>query len=50
VDAAFGYKGDKSDTARVAFLFDLHVKLTSLLPPEKQKRARKAEAERLPVE
>jgi len=38
VDAAYGYKGDKSDVARVAFLFDLYGKLTSLLPVQKTKR------------
>ena len=35
VDAAYGYKGNNSDVARVAFLFELYNKLTSLLPPEK---------------
>lgn len=50
VDAAYRYKGDKSDAARVAFLFDLYVKLTSLLPSEKPKSERKVKAERLPVE
>jgi hypothetical protein len=38
VDAAYAYKAEKSDAARVAFLFDLYGKLTSLLPPEKPKR------------
>ncbi|MDR2213812.1 MAG: N-6 DNA methylase [Pseudomonadales bacterium] len=38
VDAVYGYKGDKSDAARVAFLFDLYGKLTSLLPTDKPKR------------
>jgi hypothetical protein len=32
VDAAYGYKADKSDAVRVAFLFDLYGKLTSPLP------------------
>ncbi|MBF3831164.1 class I SAM-dependent DNA methyltransferase [Burkholderia pseudomallei] len=41
VDAAYGFKGDKSDAGRVAFLFGLYGKLTSLLPAEKPKRARK---------
>jgi hypothetical protein len=41
VDAAYGYKGDKTDAARVAFLFELYGKLTSLLPAEKPKRKRK---------
>jgi hypothetical protein len=40
VDAVYGYKGDKSDAARVAFLFDLYQKLASLLPSEKPKRRR----------
>jgi len=38
IDATYGYKGDKSDAARVAFLFDLYGKLTSLLPTDKPKR------------
>ncbi|WP_321207459.1 class I SAM-dependent DNA methyltransferase [Paraburkholderia domus] len=42
VDAAYGFKGDKSDAARVAFLFDQYGKLTSLLPPEKPKGERKS--------
>ncbi|MDR0274793.1 MAG: hypothetical protein LBI48_05555, partial [Burkholderiaceae bacterium] len=37
VDAAYGYKGDKSDAERVAFLFDLYGKLTNLLLAEKPK-------------
>lgn len=41
VDAAYGFKGDKSDAGRVSFLFGLYGKLTSLLPAEKPKRARK---------
>lgn len=41
VDAAYGFKGDKSDAGRVAFLFVLYGKLTSLLPLAKPKRARK---------
>lgn len=44
VDAAYGFKGDKSDADRVAFLFDLYGKATSLLPSEKPKRARKVSA------
>ncbi|MEX3843186.1 class I SAM-dependent DNA methyltransferase [Paraburkholderia sp. BR10882] len=44
VDAAYGFKGDKSDAVRVAFLFVLYGKLTSLLPREKPKRARKERA------
>lgn len=41
VDAAYGFKGDKSDAGRVAFLFALYGKLTSLLPAERPKRARR---------
>ncbi|MDR2239634.1 MAG: hypothetical protein LBE33_04260 [Zoogloeaceae bacterium] len=40
IDAAYGYKGDKSDAARVAFLFDLYGKLTNLLPTEKPKQGK----------
>jgi len=32
VDAAYGYKGATTDAARVAFLFSLYQKITSLLP------------------
>ena len=35
VDAAYGYKGVNTDAARVAFLFALYQKITSLLPAEK---------------
>ncbi|MGX7003786.1 class I SAM-dependent DNA methyltransferase [Caballeronia sp. KNU42] len=38
VDAAYKYKGDKTDAARVAFLFERYGRLTSLLPTEKPKR------------
>jgi len=42
VDAAYGKKGFNSDAERVAFLFDLYQKYTTLLPAaEKPKRARK---------
>jgi hypothetical protein len=41
VDAAYGYKAGKLDAARVAFLFDLYGKLTSLLPADRPRRARK---------
>jgi len=37
VNAAYVCKGDKSDPARVVFLFDLYGKLTSLLLAEKPK-------------
>lgn len=41
VDAAYGKKGFSSDAERVAFLFDLYQKYTSLLPAaEKPGRAR----------
>ena len=42
VDAAYGKKGFASDAERVAFLFELYHKYTSLLPaldnPKKRKR------------
>lgn len=42
VDAAYGKKTFASDAERVAFLFELYHKYTSLLPtPEKSKRKRK---------
>lgn len=40
VDAAYGYKGDKGDPARVAFLFGLYQRCTSLLPPAKTPKRR----------
>lgn len=40
VDAAYGYKGANTDAARVAFLFELYQKITSLLPAEKAKPKR----------
>lgn len=40
VDAAYGYKGANSDAARVAFLFEIYQKITSLLPVEKPKKVR----------
>jgi len=43
VDAAYGYKGDKSDAARVAFLFELYGKITGLPPsdePQPRRRRR----------
>jgi hypothetical protein len=42
VDAAYGYKGVNTDAARVAFLFTLYQKITSLLPVEKTKKAKKS--------
>ena len=42
VDAAYGYKGAATDSARVAFLFERYQELTSLLPAlEKSKKLRK---------
>jgi hypothetical protein len=41
VDAAYGYKGAATDAARVAFLFDLYQRITSLLPRDKVKKVRK---------
>jgi len=40
VNAAYAYKDDKSDPARVAFLFELYGKLTSLLPADRPRRNR----------
>ncbi len=40
VDAAYGYKGANTDAARVAFLFALYQKITSLLPVEKTKKSK----------
>jgi hypothetical protein len=42
VDAAYGRKGLNNDAERVAFLFELYQRYTSLLPPEgKAKRPRR---------
>ena len=41
VDAAYGRKSFKSDAERVAFLFDLYQRLTSLLPAEPVKHGRR---------
>jgi hypothetical protein len=41
VDAAYGYKGANNDGERVAFLFDLYQKMTSLLGVEKVKKVSK---------
>jgi hypothetical protein len=41
VDAAYGYKGANNDGERVAFLFDLYQKMTSLLGVEKAKKVSK---------
>lgn len=40
VDAAYGRKGFKNDAERVAFLFELYQKYTSLLPQDKPARKR----------
>jgi hypothetical protein len=44
VDAAYGCKSFKNDAERVAFLFELYQKYTSLLPaapkPKRQRRTR----------
>ncbi|MDA8260816.1 MAG: N-6 DNA methylase [Betaproteobacteria bacterium] len=44
VDAAYGYKGDKADAARVAYLFQKYQRLTSLLPVDRPKRPKVAKA------
>ncbi|MEY4768570.1 MAG: putative adenine-specific methylase [Pseudomonadota bacterium] len=41
VDAAYDYKGDKEDAARVAFLFELYQKLTAPLVETKPLKPRK---------
>jgi len=41
VEAAYGYKGAKTDAARVAFLFERYQRITSLLPAEKVKRGKR---------
>ena len=38
VDAAYGKTNFQTEAQRVAFLFELYQKYTSLFPPEKQKR------------
>lgn len=38
VDAAYGYKGDRADAPRVAFLFNLYQQRTSLLPTTAARR------------
>lgn len=40
VDAAYGRKSFSSDAERVAFLFELYQKYTSLLPTEPKKKSR----------
>ena len=41
VDGAYGYKGDRADSGRVAYLFERYQRLTSLLPAERPKRMRR---------
>ena len=41
VDAAYGRKGFKNDAERVAFLFELYQKYTSLLPAAKPTRSKR---------
>ena len=45
VDAAYGRTNFKTEAERVAFLFELYQKYTSLLPVEKPKKARKPKRE-----
>lgn len=42
VDSAYKYKGAKTDAARVAFLFSLYERLTSLLPSEGDERGKRS--------
>ena len=42
VDAAYGYKGAATDSARVAFLFERYQQITSLLPAIKTKSKKAA--------
>ena len=44
VDAAYGYRGAKDDAARVAYLFGLYQRLTSLMAPKPRKRASRPSA------
>lgn len=44
IDAAYGKTTFKTEAERVAYLFELYQKYTSLLPPEKPKKARKPKA------
>lgn len=41
VDTAYGYKGAPTDAARVAFLFALYQKITSILPADSKKKTKK---------
>lgn len=42
VDGAYGKRGFRNEAERVAFLFELYQKYTSLLPPQSAVRARRA--------
>ncbi len=44
VDAAYGRKSFRNDAERVAFLFELYQRLTSLLPPAAKSRKAQARA------
>jgi len=44
VDAAYGFKGAPTDAARVAFLFELYQKITSMLPTQDKKRSSRRKA------
>lgn len=41
VDAGYGRKGFRNDAERVAFLFELYQKYTSLLPAAKPTRSKR---------
>jgi hypothetical protein len=41
VDAAYGYKGEITDAARVAFLFERYQQITSFLPLDKAKKSKR---------
>jgi hypothetical protein len=41
VDAAYGYKGAATDAIRVAFLFELYQKITSILPVDSKKNPKR---------
>ena len=41
VDAAYGRKGFKTDAERVAFLFELYQRITSLLPVTAEPRGKR---------
>ena len=47
-DAAYGRRTFMNDAERVAFLFELYQRYTSLLPPETVPRTRRAKVKPLP--